>query len=641
MVYRSARIMFCLLLVTLIGVVPSFAQNTTTYSEAPMLTEEVNAGKIPALADRLPEHPLVVEPMQLGEYGGTWRRLMTGVGDDGNLERTASYEGLVRWDTQYDKVIPNVAESWDVSADGKEFTFHLRSGMKWSDGEAFSADDIKFWYDDVANNADINPSGMDFLIVDGKTADFAVIDPYTVKFTFSQPAGLFLPQLAAQWGVQTVYYARHYFEKFHPKYNPSVAADAKAAGFDSWVTYFQNHGGDHYNPSRWAPGVPTLDPWMAQNALQSDTTQLVLVRNPYYWKVDPQGRQYPYIDSITYDVVPEVQNMVLRAANGEADMQDRHINSLDNKAFFVDNEEKGDYHLIEETSTDSNSSVLQLNLTSKNPALRTIFQNRDFRVALSYAINRQEMIDTLYFGTTTPAQPAPLPGTALYNEKLATQYTEYDVDKANSTLDAAGFDKKNADGIRLDADGNPISFVMVFSEFPSNAAQVMEFVQRYWRAVGIDMQPRQMPREAFDEMVYANGHDAALWGGEGGLRPIGRPHNFMPNDNNAWFASAWGIWSESAKDPNAEKPTSESALRQIELYNQIKQTPDQNEQEKLMKEILDIAADEFWNMGISTPQASFGIVKNNFFNVPDKMPSAWEWPTPAPANPFTFFFKNS
>jgi peptide/nickel transport system substrate-binding protein len=565
---------------------------------------------------------------------------MTGVGDDGNLERTASYEGLVRWDTEYNQVIPNVAERWEVSEDGREFTFYLRPGMKWSDGVPFTADDIRFWYEDVANNAEINPGGMDFLIVGGETAAFEVIDDYTVKFTFAQPAGLFLSQLAAQWGVQVVYYARHYFEQFHPAYNPNVAADAEAAGFENWVAYFQNHGGDHYNPSRWSPEVPTLDPWMAENALQSDTTQLVLVRNPYYWKVDPTGKQYPYLDSLTFDVVPEVENMVLRAANGEVDMQERHINSLDNRAFFFDNQETGGYHLIELTSTDSNSAVFQLNLTSKNSALREIFQNRDFRIALSHAINRQEIIDTLYFGTTSPAQPAPLPGTALYNERLATQYTEYDVDSANQMLDAAGFDQRNADGIRLDKDGNPISFVMVFSAFPANAAQVIEIVQGYWRAVGIDMQPREMPREAFDEYVYSNSHDAALWGGEGGIRPIGRPHNFMPYDSNAWFASAWGIWSESPDDPLAEEPTNPAALRQIELFDQIKQTADQDEQNRLMAEILEIAADEFWVIGISTPEASFAIVKNNFLNVPDNMPLAWEWPTPAPANPFTFFFES-
>ncbi|MBC7810355.1 MAG: ABC transporter substrate-binding protein, partial [Burkholderiales bacterium] len=396
-----------------------------TYSEAPTLTEMVTAGTLPTLEERLPENPMIVEPMALGEYGGTWRRLMTGIGDDGNLERTASYEPLVRWDVAYDHVIPNVAESWEVSEDGREFTFHLRPGMRWSDGEPFTADDIRFWYEDVANNPDINPSGMDFLIVDGETATFEMIDDYTVKFTFAAPAGLFLPQLAAQWGVQVTYYARHYFEQFHPTYNPDVEADALAAGFDNWVTYFQNRGGDHYNPSRWSPEVPTLDPWMAENALQSDTTELVLVRNPYYWKVDPEGRQYPYIDRIVYTVVPEVENMVLRAAAGEVDMQERHINALDNRAFFADNAETGDYTFFDMIPTDSNSSVLQLNLTSRNPVLREIFQNRNFRVALSYAINRQEMIDTLYFGTTTPAQPAPLPGTALYNERLATQYTEF------------------------------------------------------------------------------------------------------------------------------------------------------------------------------------------------------------------------
>jgi peptide/nickel transport system substrate-binding protein len=637
MVVRYLRLLVSLLVLT-IGLVPSLAQDQTAYSEAPMLTEMVGSGALPPLDDRLPENPLMVEPAQIGTYGGTWRRLMTGVGDDGNLVRTASYEPLVRWDTAYNQVVPNVAERWEVSEDGREFTFYLRPGMKWSDGVPFTADDIRFWYEDVANNAELNPSGIDFLIVAGEMAAFEMIDEYTVKFTFLEPAGLFLPQLAAPWGTQVSYFARHYFEQFHPKYNENVHSEAEAAGFEDWMTYFINRGGDIYNPSRWTPGVPTLDAWVAENPFQSDTTQLMLTRNPYYWKVDSQGQQYPYIDHISFDVVPEVENMVLRAANGEVDMQERHINALDNRAFFADNQANGDYHFVDLISTDSNSSVLQLNLTTKNPALREIFQNRDFRVALSQAINRQEMIDTLYFGTTIAAQPAPLPGTALYNEQLATQYTEFDIEAANQILDEAGFAERDADGFRLGSDGNRISFVMVYSDFPTNAAEVMEFVQRYWREVGIDMQPRQMPREAFDELVTTNGHDAALWGGEGGIRPIGRPHNYMPADNNAWFAAAWGIWSEFPDDPNAEEPSNANALRQIELLEQIKQTADQDEQDRLMTEILDIAAKEFWVIGISTPQPSYGIVKNNFFNVPEDMPLSWEWPTPAPANSFTFYF---
>jgi len=618
----------------------ALSAQTMTYSQSPTLDAQVAAGTLESVEKRLPEQPLVVEPIELGEYGGTWRRLMTGVGDDGNLERTTSYEPLVRWDTDYNLVIPNIAERWEVSEDGREFTFYLRPGMKWSDGVPFTADDIRFWYEDVANNVDLNPSGMDFLQVAGETAKFEMVDDYTVKFTFTEPAGLFLSQLAAPWGTQVAYFARHYFEQFHPTYNPDVIADATAEGFESWVPYFQNRGGDIYNPSRWSPEVPTLDPWMAENALQSDTTQLSLVRNPYYWKVDPEGRQYPYIDQVTFDVVPNVENMVLRAANGEVDMQERHINSLDNRAFFADNQEAGDYHFYDLVYTGSNSLVIQLNLTSRNPSLRTIFQNRDFRVALSYAINRQEMIDTLYFGTVTAAQPAPLPGTALYNERLATQYTEYNVELANTMLDDAGFAERDSEGFRLDADGKRISFVMVFSESPVEAAQAIEFLQKYWREVGIDMQPRQLPREAFDEMVYSNSHDASLWSGEGGIRPIGRPHNYMPYDNNAWFASAWGTWSESPDSPNAEKPTNAGALRQIELFDQIKETADQAKQEELMAEILEISADEFWVLGISVPNPSYGIVRNNFHNVPDVMPMAWEWPTPAPANTFTFFFRN-
>ena len=129
------------------------------YQEAPMLADQVAAGKLPPVDQRLPENPDVITPLQeVGTYGGTLRRMLGGSNDHNSILRIISPQGLTRWKPDFSEVVPNVAESWDVNDDSTEFTFHLRKGMKWSDGEPFTADDVMFFVDDLLNNEEFYPS---------------------------------------------------------------------------------------------------------------------------------------------------------------------------------------------------------------------------------------------------------------------------------------------------------------------------------------------------------------------------------------------------------------------------------------------------------------------------------------------------
>ena len=140
-----------------------------------MLDADVTAGTLPAVADRLPANPAVVTPTnEVGQYGGTMRVGFTGTNPGwGGLWYIAGWENLVSWAPDFSGVVPNIAESWDVSDDVTQYTFHLRKGMKWSDGVPFTADDIMFYINDVVFNTDLNPSGpaADWLPQDG-AADF-------------------------------------------------------------------------------------------------------------------------------------------------------------------------------------------------------------------------------------------------------------------------------------------------------------------------------------------------------------------------------------------------------------------------------------------------------------------------------------
>lgn len=610
------------------------------YNEAPMLAEMVAAGELPPVAERLPAEPMVVEPHErIGVYGGTWHLGLSGGGDGAHFVRTIAYESLVRWNLDWTEVVPNIAESWEANDEGTEYTFHLREGIKWSDGAPFTSADILFWYESHATNTEINPGGPPSWMRTGD--DIGVVtapDDYTVTFSFAAPNGLFLQRLATPDGRQPTQFARHWAEQFHIDHNPDgIEALMSEAGVETWVDLWNLKVAGN---GEWTTPSPKLWPWVLAegSGYTADATQVTAVRNPYYWKVDPEGNQYPYIDTVQF-FVGEVETLVLRALNGDISFQDRHIASLANKAVFFDNQEAGGYHFFETIPSSMNTTVIALNLTHLDPVKREIFQNKDFRIGLSHAIDRQALIDLIYVGQGEPYQLAPRPTSPFYHEQLAKQYTEYDVDLANQHLDAAGYTERDADGFRLGPDGNRISFTIdTTAALNSEAADLLEQVIGYWAEVGIEAQLNVVDRTLLYERKEANQHDVVIWGGDGGLDVILEPRWYFPYSNESNFAEAWQYWYNNSSDPRAEEPSA-AAQRQMELYDEIKATADPERQAELMNEILDIAAEEFYAIGINLTPPGYGIQKNNFFNVPPSFPGAWLYPNPAPANTFQFFIE--
>jgi len=616
--------------------------------EAPALAELVAAGTLPPLEERLPATPKVLEPVEsAGQYGGTWHMGLNGGQDNALLVRTMAYQNLVRWTPDWSGIEANVAESYEANDDATEYTFHLREGMKWSDGEPFTADDIMFWYNDVISNADYEAvhNVPSWLIAGGEPVTVEKIDDVTVKFVFVAPNGLFLQRLATPGGDAPTRWPAHYCSQFHPAYNAdNLDALADEADATDWINLMElkcgNVNGTPYD-SLWQNGdLPTLFPWVLTTPYGAGT-QVVAERNPYFWKVDSDGRQLPYIDKIIYEVGEDVEVLVLNALNGEIDMQDRHIASLNNKAVFADNMEAGAYHFYETIPSGMNTMAIALNLTHKDPAKRELYQNKEFRIALSYAINRQEIIDVVYVGQGEAYQLAPRPTSPFYNEQLAKQYTEYDPDQANEILDGL-FPDKNDEGIRLGADGNPITLIVDVTSNNQSWVDSLGLVQTYWKAVGIDMQINAMDRSLLYTRKDSNEHDVAIWGGDGGLDVILEPRWYFPYSGESLFAEAWQSWfnnptGEGALTPPEEPPA--APKQQMDLYKQIQETGDAAEQEELMKQILQIAADEFYAIGVALGPNGYGIVKNNFKNVPSPIPGSWLYPNPAPTNPEQYWIE--
>lgn len=382
--------------------------------------------------------------------------------------------------------------------------------------------------------------------------------------------------------------------------------------------------------------LPVIYAWQVTDPF-GEGTHVSFERNPYYWKTDPEGNQLPYIDSLVVEQVEDGDLHMLQAMNGELDFE-RGVGSPADRALIMDNAEEGDYRTITLEPDHMNTMAIHLNQTTPDETKREIFQNKDFRIGLSHAINREEIIELVYFGQGEPFQVAPTPE-LFYDEELATQYTAYDVDLANEYLDESGYEM-DEQGRRIGPDGEPISITVDFAnDVGDDWSDALELVQGYWQEVGVDVEINGMNRSLHTELVRGNGeHEATVWTGSGGLVPFMQTHWYFPSTSAADFASAWGEWYMNPDAPNAEEPPA-GPRRQMELYDEIKGTVDEEEQVELMRELLDILKDEFYSIGVSYPPETLGVVTNRMHNVPDRMYNSTSWPTPGPTNPQQYFIR--
>lgn len=607
-------------------------QTSSKYKEAPQLAEKVSRGELPPVDERLPVEPVVIEPVEsIGMYGGTWRSGLLGLSDRPWVSRTMAYEPMLRWAPDLTHVVPNVAASWEVSPDGKEFTFHLREGMRWSDGAPLTADDFVFWYEHVLLNDELTPVKFSWMRPGGPLGRVEKVDDTTVKFIFEHPHGLFITQL----GNQTPFVPAHYARQWHIAFDREAVEKAvEEEQLDSWVALYQNKL-DFLITAE----CPTQFPWQVTIPISStgSTNQLVAERNPYYWKVDPQGQQLPYIDRMEYPIVENVDVLVLKAVSGEIDMMDRHIATPGNKALFVDNQEAGGYGFFTVKYAFESPCVIALNLNHKDPELKRIFQEKNFRVALSHAINRQEIIDVIYVGSGEPRQPAPLDESPYYNERMAKQYTEYDPDLANRLLDELGL-QRGPDGMRLRFDGQPLFINVEVAAAFEPWGEIMEMVTNYWKAVGVDSDVKVIDRSLFYVRKAAYDHDCGVWTGADGIAVVMDPRWYMPFSNESIFGIAWADWWRSGGTQGEEPP--EPAKKQQAIYDQIQVTVDPDERDALVRQMLEIGAEQFWAIGITKYYEGYGIVKNNFKNVP---PVLWQWhisSSPAQTHPEQYYIES-
>lgn len=628
--------------VAALAIAPAVAHAQAATKEAPMLAALVKDGKLPALAERLPANPDVVKPLEkVGTYGGSLRRGLRGSADHNGILRLVGNQSLVRWNLAFTEVVPNLAEKWVINDAATEFTFTLRKGTKWSDGKPFTADDILFAIEDCTKNTELYKSTPVYFVAGGKPVVVSKIDDQTVKFTFAAPYALFLEQLATPVAQHATLYAKHYCSQFHPKYNDKVADAAKAANLSDWTALFRAKCGDIEIPSRWGNAEkPTLDPWVIKEPYVGGATRVVMERNPFFWQVDTAGNQLPYIDRLTFNISQDVESLMLDCVSGRVDIQDRHIDTLQNKPTLSQNQQKGAYRLVELVSANAQQCSIYLNLTHKDAALRALLSNVEFRRALSLGINRKEIIELVYLGQSEPYQTGPRPGHPWYHEKLARSFTEYDKARANAMLDKLGLDKKDSAGMRLRPDGQKVFIAIdVIPTLYPDLVDVCELIKRHWSEIGVDAKVNTIERALFFTRADNNDHDCQVWNGPGGLDPMLDPRDFFAQSpQNTRYAVPWATWFVSGGKSGIEPP--EHQKQRVKLFEDAKATGDLAKRGAIMKELFDIAADQLEVLGVCLAVNAFGVVKNNLQNVPQKYPASWSYPNPAPVLPQQFWFSS-
>jgi peptide/nickel transport system substrate-binding protein len=598
----------------------------TRFTEAPALAQMVKAGQLPPVEQRLPANPQVVQPIQqVGQYGGTWRLAWKGPADFHAYGRE-NYDQMLRWPRDpKDPIGPGLVEKWDFNSDGTQLTLNLRKGLKWSDGQPFSTDDILFWWNDIALDTNLYPAPPPEWVINGQPMQLEAQGPETITLKFAGPNGMALRMLAfhgCQWPLNFERFGffapKHYLTQFHPKYNN---------GANDYKTF--NDKADDLNPDR-----PSMTAWHVSQ-YGPGAPQLIADRNPYYWRVDSQGNQLPYIDQLRLDLVQNNEAINLKAVNGELDMQFRNID-IAKYSLLQENKQKGAYRV--QRWDDANGSAVSffVNQTIDDPDLRSVFRDLRFRQALSYAINRKQINQVSYFGLGKERNALLIPESQYYTPDIEAMYADYAPEKANQLLDDLGL-KKGADGYRTLASGRPLELTVETIETSGANFDAIDLVRKGWDAVGLKVVVKSSERSVFWTRATGNQVQIAEWGTDRGLEPFVDPIYLFPYDERSWMAPQYGIWY-STQGAKGEKPEGPLAQAQ-ELFSQFKATIDAARQVDIGKQIVQLAHQNLWTIETVGALPSIPVIKNSMANVPDTAVTDWIYMSPGNLDPSQFYFK--
>ena len=606
----------------------------TTFGEAPMLAQLVAAGQLPPVADRLPDEPLVIPVFdEIGKYGGTIRRGFLGPGDVSCNTGRFNGGAALRWNTSGSDLIPYVAESVAVANEsGSEWTVKLRKGMKWSDGSPFTADDWVFSANDVWANDEIHPGKRPWYKGPDPANPVQVtkVDDATVKFTYPGPFWIFPKVMQHSCAtIKQPYLPKDYLSQFMPSFNPDSEANAKAAGFDGWGQYYLNREDLRDNIDR-----PSARPWLFQNT-RGDST-IILERNAYFFAVDRDGNQLPYIDRVRFGLVETPEVLMLKAVQGEIDFQSRHI-QLTNFSVLKQNEEKGGYRVVLAPQYGGNDAMININHSFDGPE-KVLLRNTEFRLALSAAIDREFLLKTSFLGLGNLRNILPPLGHPHHpGPKFERLNNIYDPDLANEILDRV-MGSRDGEGFRTMPDGSKFTFRLSATSAFGAWPDVAEQTARMWSDVGVRTEPDIAERSLMENRNNANENMGYIWNSGGTTDMFARDQDAVPRGSAGW-APFYSLWYDTGGEKGIEPPDDVKNL--ADMYNRALSLPPE-ESSKVAKAIWQWHAENqviIGTIGESPMVQGVTVVNANLGNVPETWGNDILFNTPWPSFPIQFYFK--
>ncbi len=549
------------------------------YNQAPMLDNM----DLPPVGERLPLEPKLTNEMppelldyEIGQYGGMIRTVTSAVNWDAdvfvmNNEPLLNVPGIMGGE-----VTPNILKGFEMNDDETEFIFYLREGMRWSDGEPVTIEDVRFTVEDVLFNEAITPIFPNWLraggVLGGEPFEFSIVDDWSFRMRFEQPYGGLLIRLSVTgWvGYSELLKPSHYLKQFHIDYaDPDeFAAHLEAADVseDLWGTFFQDKDITNWRLTHEdAIGFPVLYPWMY---VESTNTMAIYERNPYYFKVDEAGNQLPYIDRIQSELVEDIEMISVKVLAGEVDFV-RESAALINMPLYREYEEASGFK-AELAYMHNNPTNIFFNLTYDDPDWREVVQDVRFRKAISLATDRDEIIDAIYYGFAEPG---------------IMQDPTFDLDEANRLLDEMGMEM-GPDGYRLAPSGNPFSILMELGAQAPDIVPLGELLVEQWGDLGLNVDMRRI--------------EQSLWGNKQNANELQCTIIWAPAPDPQWFASGYGqnVWArnwnlwDTTNGEQGEEPPAEVQ----EFYELIAKTLTSNpdDAQAYVAQIKQSLADHLW-----------------------------------------------
>ena len=596
----------------------SAANVPANFIETPMLRDDVAAKKLPPVKQRLPEVPLVVtmdgKTGELGQHGGTLNMLI-GRARDVRMLVVYGYARLVGYDRNL-QVVPDILESIEVK-DDKVFTMKLRKGHKWSDGQPFTTDDFRYFWDDVANDRDLSPSGPPSeLLIDGAGPRIEYLDKWTVRYTWSKPNPDFISRMAGPSPL-FIFRPAHYLRQFHKKYNPKVVeAEKTDAGKRTWAA-MHNREDNMYQFDN--PKLPTLQPWI--NTSKPPTDRFVAVRNPFFHRVDSNGRQLPYIDKV---IMPIVDGKLIpaKAGAGESDLQARDV-QFNNYTFLKKGEKSNNYRTLLWRTGQGSHFAMFPNLNVNDPVWRTLLRDVRFRRALSMAIDRSQINQVLYFGLASESNNTVVSESPLFKKQYQSQWAQFDRKAAERLLDEIGL-KRGPDGIRKLPDGRALEIVVETAGETTEQTDILELIRETWRESGIKLFSKPSQRDLLRNRVFSGEAMMSVWGGmENGLPNADTmPDELAPTSQVQLQWPKFGQYFETAGKVGEAPDIAEVA--ELLKLNESWRVTDRAGRERIWHRMLTIHMEQQFTIGVVNNVMQPVVVNNALKNVPEKGMYNWD-----------------